>query len=205
MRNYYGPTFGEKTTCFLCDFWWLILIILVLLVTGGILGRTYLPQLFPTPTPTITATPQPTATRQPTATLEPTSTPQEPVLGTGDIQVTLRWNDTNDLDLWVIDPNGEKIYYGNSISASHGQLDVDTNLGCGQNITSHGVENIFWPDGESPNGHYQVIVNLYQQCDPAKPSSDYSVVINQHGVETTYTGTVSVNERKDIVVDFEAQ
>lgn len=32
---------------------------------------------------------------------------------TGDVQVTLTWNNTADLDLYVTEPNGETIYYGN--------------------------------------------------------------------------------------------
>ena len=51
------------------------------------------------------------------------------VLQTGDVQVTLRWNTTDDLDLWVTDPFGDRVYYGNSQVASGGQLDVDANEG----------------------------------------------------------------------------
>lgn len=190
MRNYYGPTFGEKTSCFICDFWWLILILLILLISGGLLVNHFAPQLFPTPTPTATPTPQPTAT------------PTEPPLGTGDIQVTLRWDDLNDLDLWVVDPSGEQIYYAHPYSASGGVLDVDANRGCGANITTNAVENIYWPEGQSPSGDFVVYVNLYTTCGNSASSSDYTVTVLQEGVEKTFTGTVSPSNQNVRIVEF---
>ena len=87
--------------------------------------------------------------------------PAEPVLGTGDVQVTLRWDNPVDLDLHVIDPSGEEIYFSHSTSQSGGTLDVDANAGCGNDAP---VENIYWPSGGAPFGTYQVSVVYFNDC-----------------------------------------
>ena len=48
-------------------------------------------------------------------------------VGTGDVQVTLSWDTDSDVDLHVVDPSGEEIFYGNRESASGGMLDLDSN------------------------------------------------------------------------------
>ncbi len=93
------------------------------------------------------------------------------VLGSGDVQITLVWDDTNDLDLHVTDPNGEEIFYNHTSSASGGRLDVDANAGC-SGTTSSPRENIFWPTGLAPTGTYTVTVVYFKGCgDPPVPSS----------------------------------
>jgi hypothetical protein len=92
-----------------------------------------------------------------------TTRPGEPTLGTGDVQVTLRWDTTADLDLGVTDPTGATIYFDNPQSPSGGQLDVDSNGGC-EGATSTPVENVFWPEGASPDGDYIVTVSYYGEC-----------------------------------------
>ncbi len=87
-----------------------------------------------------------------------------PILGTGDVQATLTWNTIDDLDLHILDPNGEEIFFEHSRSASGGKLDVDSNAGCTSNITQSPVENIFWPAHGAPNGKYVVSVVYYKYC-----------------------------------------
>lgn len=98
----------------------------------------------------------------------------EPVLGTGDIQFTLRWSSTADLDLAVIDPSGEVISYSSPASSSGGQLDVDSNGNCSSAVTNP-VENIFWPEGQSPDGVYQIIVTYYGECGSGTGPQTYSL------------------------------
>jgi hypothetical protein len=97
-----------------------------------------------------------------TTTTEPdeeTTTTEQVDLGTGDVQVTLEWASTADLDLAVTDPTGETIDFTNSgPSVTGGQLDVDQGSPCGSDGDS-GVENIFWPPGGAPAGAYVVEVN----------------------------------------------
>ncbi len=95
-------------------------------------------------------------------------------LGTGDVQVTLRWNNIADLDLHVREPNGTEIYFGNPSSSTGGQLDVDANYPCGSNLLY--VENIFWPRGTAPSGTYQVQVVQFQSCG-ASSSPNWSLTV----------------------------
>ena len=62
----------------------------------------------------------------------------------GDVRVSLMWHNYNDLDLHVVCPGGEEVYFGNRVSVCGGALDVDMNV----NPTSDSpVENVFWPEG----------------------------------------------------------
>jgi len=88
--------------------------------------------------------------------------PNQPVLGTGDVQVTLAWSDGADLDLHVVDPGGAETWYGNTTSASSGQLDHDTRPQCGDDNTHY--ENIFWPPGGAPHGQYSVYIVSSRGC-----------------------------------------
>lgn len=99
--------------------------------------------------PPDTVPPDTTPDTLPPDTVPPDTTP----LGTGDVQVTLRWGGGVDLDLHVIDPSGTEIDFSSRTSPSGGQLDTDAQSGCGTC-----VENIFWPTGGAPTGEYQVFV-----------------------------------------------
>ncbi len=106
------------------------------------------------------------------------TTRNEPVLGTGEVQVTLRWNAPVDLDLNVIDPVGNEIFFVNPTSSTGGILDVDANGNCA-NMVNSPVENVYWPTGGAPTGGYQVSVVYYMDCGYSGPV-DYEVTIKQN-------------------------
>ncbi|MBO9998337.1 MAG: hypothetical protein J7641_04895 [Cyanobacteria bacterium SID2] len=106
--------------------------------------------------------------------------------GAGDVQVTLRWNSTNDLDLHVTDPAGEEIYFANPTSASGGELDVDANAACVDTVLNP-AENIFWPSGEAPNGSYLAEVELFSRCDSTSGPIPFSLTV------TTSSGFQSID------------
>jgi len=75
-----------------------------------------------------------------------------------EVRVSLMWNCTDDLDLHVICPSGEEIYYSHKKSRCGGELDVDMNAS--NPFSQHPVENVVWAN-DCPAGDYQVIVNNY--------------------------------------------
>lgn len=111
--------------------------------------------------------------------------------GYGDIQITLRWDNYNDIDLHVIDPNYEEIWWNHKISSSGGMLDRD-------DIDGIGPENIYWPKNLAPFGTYQVYVNHYSGWD----ASHYTVIVNAFGKTKTYSGDIYPDETIHIA-DFD--
>lgn len=95
--------------------------------------------------------------------------PDEPELGTGDVQATLRWSSDADMDLAVVDPNGDTVAYYSRTSPSGGELDFDV-IPC-SNPDQARVENIFWPEGQAPAGTYTVRVTYFSTCDDPGPQS----------------------------------
>jgi len=130
----------------------------------------------------------------------PESDREEPELGTGDVQVTLRWSTTDDLDLAVTGPEGARIFFGEPQSPSGGQLDVDANAGCGESNSSP-VENIFWPTGEAPEGQYTAEVNLFARCGEESGPIEFEMTILTLGETRTETGTVD-SSNPTVTFDF---
>ncbi len=108
--------------------------------------------------------------------------------GTGDVQATLTWDNSSDIDLWVFAPNGEVVSYANPRTPSGGQLDVDDRDG-------HGPENIFWPDGQAPSGRYEIHVHHYQ----GENNTRYLVLLHVDGQNQTFSGTLAPKEGKKLV------
>ncbi|WES65097.1 hypothetical protein P0L94_03255 [Microbacter sp. GSS18] len=123
--------------------------------------------------------------------------PSGPALGTGDVQVTLEWTSPADLDLHVIDPSGEHISFENLSSASGGELDVDA---CFEGCAGPGqhVENVYWPDGEAPDGEYEVVVHHYDHGVVDVEPASFEVVIRVDGQpDQQYTGALGPGDLSD--------
>jgi len=123
------------------------------------------------------------------------------IVGTGDVHITLTWDNATDVDLHVTDPSGEEIYYSHPASASGGELDVDDTNG-------YGPENIFWAEGTAPAGQYTVEV-VYYSLNGRGPSS-YEVTVRYRGsagqqVIEEYSGTLSSSGDSDTITTFEIQ
>jgi len=118
-------------------------------------------------------------------------------VGTGDVQVSVVFDANSDVDLYVTDPSGEQIFYGNRTSASGGELDLDSNADC--QIDAVNNENIVFPDGTAPRGTYAVYVDYFASC--GVPRTNYVVTIQVVGQEPqtftgTFTGTAESNPRR---------
>lgn len=82
----------------------------------------------------------------------------------GDLCCRLAWDYTDDLDFWMVEPDGYRIFYGNrrTNSPCGGQLDVDANGGDG--IRPDPAENIFYSTKKRMKpGVYQLIVHNYNR------------------------------------------
>jgi hypothetical protein len=125
--------------------------------------------------------PAPTATEAPGGGVQP---------HTGDVQITLEWYSTADLDLHVLDPDGDEIWFDNSRVASGGELDVDANGPC-FTATSSPLENVYWPWGGAPPGEYEVYVEYFSEC-LGEGAVDYQVIVRVDGeVLDTHSGAIS--------------
>lgn len=110
---------------------------------------------------------------------------------TGDVQISLLWNNYNDLDLHVKAPSGEEIFFGNEKSACNGELDVDANV---NPVTDEPVENIYWPKGRSPRGKYVVMVHYFRKHSGIEDPTYFEVRIEVGGYVQTYSGTLSAGD-----------
>ncbi len=118
---------------------------------------------------------------------------------TGDVQISLMWDNANDLDLHCEDPSGERIFYGHKIAASRGELDVDMNAR--PPYSSQPVENIYWPTNGAPEGSYRVWVIHYSLHSPVN-DTPYTVAIKQGGKAQEFRGLIRLGQT-NVIHTFE--
>ncbi len=108
--------------------------------------------------------------------------------GTGRLQVSCSWDKSNDVDLHLVEPNGEEIYYGNDYSANGGDLDVDSNADCYLDYINN--ENITYSDDAIiESGKYTVRVDFYSNCSVAT-NTNFIVTTRYNGqIITATSGT----------------
>ena len=119
----------------------------------------------------------------------------------GEVEVGLLWENKNDLDLHVIDPHGEEIFFANRLARSGGELDVDRNAGCSSNVTSKPVEHVVWPIGHSPAGDYRIYVHHFQNCS-AKDPTPFRIELTGGGKHITFTGRATFGDEPVFVHSF---
>jgi hypothetical protein len=119
-------------------------------------------------------------------------------VGTGDVQITLTWQANADIDLHVVDPNGDEVYYENPRVPSGGELDRDNEC---SNFIMGQPENIYWPSGQAPSGTYKISVVYYGDCGGAGPVA-WTVRAIVMGQVYTYTGTLNAPGDQQEVATF---
>lgn len=112
-------------------------------------------------------------------------------VGSGDIQISLTWNTSTDVDLWLTEPDGNRIWYQSRTSPSGGELDYD-------NTSGYGPENIFYLN-EAPAGEYKVEVNYYSG---APTVTNYNVVVKNGNSVNTYSGVLDTDDQTNLVTTF---
>ena len=84
-----------------------------------------------------------------------------------DVRIVIEWtNDDADIDLWVIEPNGEKVFYGDKTSSSGGQISNDMTDG-------YGPEE--YAIRRAPPGEYVIRINGYD-ADRLNPNGSGRVM-----------------------------
>jgi Ca-activated chloride channel family protein len=105
----------------------------------------------------------------------------------GDIRVTLVWNNRNDLDLHIVTPDNEEIYFDNKTDSTGGWLEGDRNE---HGETVEPIETVLWPQDRAVNGTYRVFVQNYDFHEPKYTPTDFQVEIKNGNEYTYYKGTV---------------
>ena len=116
----------------------------------------------------------------------------------GQVQISLIWDNINDLDLSVICPSGERISFDNKLSACGGQLDIDMN----ESPTSEQpVENIFWPVDAAPKGEYKVLIEHFEH-HAEEDLTPYRVLVDDGDGPKEYRGEITNDEPPRLVCTF---
>lgn len=95
---------------------------------------------------------------------------QQAEANSGDLQVSLMWDNKNDFNLLVVSPSGEIIHPRNRKSQDGGILDVEMNQ---KGNTRVPVENAYWPEKKTPKGTYYVYVHFYKEHELIKRTNLY--------------------------------
>lgn len=118
----------------------------------------------------------------------------------GAVQISLMWDNWNDLDLHVFTPSGERIYFNNRTSACGGELDIDMN----RNPTSErAVENIVWTESP-PHGIYKVCVHNYRnhRQHETDDATDYKLRVIVGDEAREYEGTLTSEDGLSMITRF---
>lgn len=111
----------------------------------------------------------------------------------GYLRCSLSWFNTDDLDIHVIEPSGNHIFYANR----NGKLDVDMNAG--GRISREPVENVTWASKRDlKEGTYKVIVNNFRKRE--YKDDGFEVELEFEGTVTTFAYDKSVANRQDVPV-----
>ena len=105
---------------------------------------------------------------------------------TRDVQVTLSWDADSNLDLQVLDPNGNEVE--RSTVQGEQRMVADSNEGC--EATPDGIRNeqVAWSAESVPAGVYTVQVNYQASCGVAE--TNYLVRVDNAGETGTFSGVL---------------
>lgn len=119
----------------------------------------------------------------------------------GDFRASLSWFNFDDLDLHLMQPSGEEVYFAHKVDCvTKCELDVDMNAGGG--TTRNAVENITFPSRRTMReGRYSLFVHQYHQRE--MKDGGFEVELEFDGVVHRFAYAKLVRQGENvIVVDF---
>jgi hypothetical protein len=109
--------------------------------------------------------------------------PTNVIRGTSELEITVWWDKPSDVNLNVVEPSGEEVYWGNNMSATGGMLDQNSNIECV--VDNKNNESIRWT--KAPSGTFAVRLDYDSSCGVAE--TKYVVAVNHNGTSQLYQGT----------------
>ena len=118
----------------------------------------------------------------------------------GVVQISLAWDDYNDLDMHVFCPSGERIYFNNRKSNCGGELDVDMNV---RPKSKKPIENVVWTD-EAPDGEYKIGVHFYKhhRRRRTKRTCQFRLRVVTYGQAKEYSGELTHGDPMSMITSF---
>jgi len=136
----------------------------------------------------------------PSSEIESTATPpviKPQKLGTGTFQITLVWDQANDIDLWLTEPDNHIIKYSDPYSSSNtNHTEEGRNLDR-DDTDGFGAENIYFTSS-IPEGNYTVAVNYFA----GTPVTNYVVIVRACGQTRSFTGSLAAVGEVDNLLTF---
>ena len=117
-----------------------------------------------------------------------------------EILIILSWNNKNDLDLYVMCPNGDEISYktlGRYICG--GMLDVDANA---TDLRNDPIEKIGWDQYPTVNGTYKIFVDYYAHYDPYEIETEFQVDTIIFGKRRKFKDIISPKDKRIKISEF---
>ncbi len=112
----------------------------------------------------------------------------------GLLRVSLAWYNSDDLDLSLQEPKGNRVYFGTRTGKYGCKLDIDANGGSVTNSTEP-VENIIYPYGSIlPVGEFDVFVDQFNKR--VRRDEGFTLQVEANGVISNFTFDGSYNERR---------
>ena len=118
----------------------------------------------------------------------------------GVVQISLAWDDYNDLDMHVFCPSGERIYFNNRKSECGGELDVDMNV---RPKSKTPIENVVWTD-VAPDGEYKIGVHFYRHHRKrrTKKTCQFRLRVVTYGQAKEYSGELTHGDPMAMITSF---
>ena len=118
----------------------------------------------------------------------------------GVVQISLAWDDYNDLDMHVFCPSGERIYFNNRKSECGGELDVDMNV---RPKSKTPIENVVWTN-QAPDGEYKIGVHFYRHHRKrrTKKTCQFRLRVVTYGQAKEYSGELTHGDPMSMITSF---